>query len=696
MAKKWIIAIGAAVTALLAAGITLAVIFWPSGPYEGTVLEAGTNTPLSGVSVSDGRNVVKTDAQGSFKLKGYRKSRFITVTTPAGYTTEQYYIPIAKGKDSYDFTLEKSEATAQENHTFIQISDSEVGEDGVGEWSNYLKELIAENNPAFLIHTGDICYEAGLKSHIADMNSENMGCPVRYVIGNHDYVKGKYGEALFESLYGPVWYSFEVGNIHYVVTPFQNGSDYKSGYHQDDRWRWLENDLANTDPDKKVVLFNHTKAPSDDYVISFDRKELDLKKHNLAAWLYGHYHYNYVSQSNGVLEISTARPDCGGIDSSPSGARIISIDGSGSITTKMRYYDRIASPSAPENALWSTQLDGNILFCDTLENGDTVYTATSDDNYPRKCGVYAIDKATGAVKWFYETKNSVKNNLAYQDNMIYAQDVDGNIYCLGGENGSLVWEKKIDLTSSLGTSSGICLDGDSLYVGCAANITALNAQTGDTLWNNKRGKGENSPAEFVVAGNKLLVSSHWDALVALDKTNGQQLWECKDEDIRFRSSTPAVVDENTLFVADDDALMLVDANTGEIINKKKVEKGNFSSSAQSLIEDNVAYVPTATKGLLAYDLNAKTILWQTAVGGAMVYTAPYTSKDAQTIESTPILSKEGNLVFGASDGFVYTVDKNDGTVLKKQNFGASILGKVVLEDDGVIAGDFTGRITKVK
>lgn len=696
MAKKWIVTICAAAAVLLAAGITLAIVFWPAGPYTGTVLETGTNTPISNVSVSDGRNVVKTDKEGKFTLKGYRKSRFITVTVPAGYTTEQYYIPIEKEKDAYAFTLDKSAATAKENHSFIQISDSEIGADGVGDWLGYLQQLVADNNPAFLMHTGDICYEDGLKRHLKDMNTENMGCPVRYTIGNHDYVKGKYGEELFESIYGPVWYSFEVGNIHYVVTPFQSGSDYKSGYNKDDRWRWLENDLANTDSNKKVVIFNHTKAPSDDYVLSFDRKELDLKKHNLVAWLYGHYHYNYVSETSGVLGISTARPDCGGIDSSASGARIISIDGNGSITTKMVYYDQIASPAKPENAVWSTQLAGNVLFCDTLEADGLVYTATADDNAPRKCGVYAIDQANGSIKWFYETKNSIKNNLIYQDKKIYAQDADGNVYCIDAVSGSLVWKKKADLTSSLGTSSGICLDGDSLFVGCAANVTALSAKNGDVLWNNNRGHGENSPAEFVVAGDKLLVNSHWDALVALDKTTGKQLWECKDEDIRFRSSTPAIVDDNTLFVADDDALMLIDANTGKMLDKKNIEDGNFSSSAQPLIAENIAYVPTATKGLLAYDLKAKKVLWETAVGQAMVYTAPYTKGDSETIEGTPILSEAGNLVFGASDGYVYTVNKTDGKILKKQSFGASVLGKVVLDGDSVIAGDFTGRITKVK
>ena len=115
------------------------------------------------------------------------------------------------------------------------------------------------------------------------MNTETMGVPVRYIIGNHDYVDGKYGEELFESIYGPVWYSFEVGNVHYIVTPFQTGADRRSGYSKNDRWRWLENDLANTDPDMKIVMFNHNIPPSDDYVISFDLKKLDLKQHNLIA-----------------------------------------------------------------------------------------------------------------------------------------------------------------------------------------------------------------------------------------------------------------------------------------------------------------------------------------------------------------------------------------------------------------------------
>ncbi|MDE6156459.1 MAG: metallophosphoesterase, partial [Eubacterium sp.] len=392
-----------------------------AGGYSGTVTAMGE--PLANVSVSDGRNVVKTDENGEFTLKGYKKTRFITVTAPAGYTTENYYIPADKSKsDGYDFNLEKSDIAAGEAHSFLQISDTEIGENGVGEWINYLKDIAENEKPAFLIHTGDICYEPGLKKHIEDMNTENMGIPVRYIIGNHDYVDGKYGEELFESLYGPVWYSFEVGNVHYVVTPFQVGGDRKSGYNKNDRWRWLENDLANTDENMKVIMFNHNIPPSDDYVISFDRKELDLKKHNLIAWVFGHYHYNYIEDNEGVLNISTARPDCGGIDSSVSGARIINISKTWDITTNMIYYRFNGPAPEVEDAKWSTQLDGNILFCNKVIDDNKVYVATVDEDYPRTCGIYCLNPNDGKVIWNYNTKNSVKNNVIVENGLLVAQD----------------------------------------------------------------------------------------------------------------------------------------------------------------------------------------------------------------------------------------------------------------------------------
>lgn len=686
--KKKIIISVLCVAVIAAAAAVISLAATAKGTIVGTVTENGTNAPVAGVSVTDGRNVVKTDDNGKYEIKVWRKSHFIAITIPSGYETDSYYIPFDKSKESYDFSLDKSDVTSQTEHCFLQISDTEIGENGTGEWLDTVKELVKENKPAFLIHTGDICYEAGLKKHIEEMNTDTMGCTVKYVIGNHDYVDGKYGEELYESLYGPVWYSFDVGNVHYVVTSFQTGSDYKSFYNKNDRWKWLKNDLENVDSDKKVVMFNHTKSPSDDYVLSFGRDELDLKKHNLIAWVYGHYHYNYVYENEGVLNISAPRPDCGGIDSSPAGTRIIRISSDGSISTEMKYYD-LGKTAEPQNMNWSTKLEGNVLFCDTVYDNGFIYTATADDDYPRTCKIYCLDAENGSIQWELETENSVKNNICTDGDRIVAMDVDGNVYCLDKTNGTVIWQKSIERGNTIGTSSAICINNGVIFAGTARTITALNLNDGSVKWSNNRDRGENSPAEFVVCGDRLIVNSHWDSLAALNIESGKALWDNKDEDIRFRSSTPIAVDDNTLLVADDDAIMLVDMNSGDITSKTNFEEYSFSSSGKPALMDRIAYIPTSNDGIVAFDLDSKKLVWHFETGESILFTAPYAGKGKKIVESTPVIDGE-NVIFGANDGFIYTVNAKSGELADKRQVGSAVLGKIAVNGDKIYAGTFDG------
>lgn len=691
---KIILIILAIVLAVAAVGIAIFFAIASRGPYKGSVVEKGTGNPVPNVSVSDGRNVVKTDENGKFTLKGYTKTRFITVTAPSGYIADKFYISANKNTKSYDFTLKRSDIPAGAEHSFLQISDTEVDENGVGEWKNDILKYIDENDPAFLIHTGDICYEAGLKTHYGDMNSENMGLPVYYTIGNHDYVDGKYGEELYESIYGPVWYSFEVGNVHYVVTPFQWG-DKLSRYNKNDRWRWLENDLKNTDPNMNVIMFNHTSPNdmpmSDDYVLKFDLKQLDLKEHNLIAWVYGHYHYNYIGENSGILDISTSRPDCGGIDQSPASSRLVSVDKSGGVSTKLLYLAYSENNGiTPKNTKWLTKVDGNTMYCDTVFNNGRIYIATADDDWPRSCGIYCINAYDGSVIWEYETKNSVKNNIIITEGKAITQDVDGNVYCLNAESGELIWETQVDLKTSLSTDMGICVDEGTVYAGCAVKITALNLNDGSKIFEKNRKKGECSPASLLVKGNKLILSSHWDALIALDKTNGKELWKSTDNDLWARSSTPAIVDDNTLLVAESDAIMEVDINTGQVKRKSKFENHGFSTASTPLIIDNIAYIATAKSGVIAYSLESHEILWNVNTKPSLICTPPYVGV-ANTVETT-IVQDGDCVVFAASDGYIYRVKMTDGSVVDEINTGCPIISTVAVNGKSIYTSDFSGRV----
>ena len=64
--KKWMISVICAVCVLSAAGVAIAFTALNKGPFSGTVTENGTGAPLANVSVTDGRNVVKTDEKGRY------------------------------------------------------------------------------------------------------------------------------------------------------------------------------------------------------------------------------------------------------------------------------------------------------------------------------------------------------------------------------------------------------------------------------------------------------------------------------------------------------------------------------------------------------------------------------------------------------------------------------------------------------
>ena len=53
------------------------ILFGGKYMYKGRVTHRVNGAPLVGISVSDGRNVTKTDDDGRFELSGWEKTNFI-------------------------------------------------------------------------------------------------------------------------------------------------------------------------------------------------------------------------------------------------------------------------------------------------------------------------------------------------------------------------------------------------------------------------------------------------------------------------------------------------------------------------------------------------------------------------------------------------------------------------------------------
>lgn len=259
----------------------------PAGARIGTVTCAGRG--LAGVVVSDGDNCAATDSAGRFVLPANDRARFVFVSTPAGYASPseegvvRHYLPAKSDGSSHDFRLRRK-PSGETRHGFVVVADPQL----FARKEFRLLERAAEDirqtaaaaersgRPMHGICAGDIT--SGDHTFYTSYNEvmSATGIEFRNAMGNHDMeVYGRSYEtsfSKFEEIYGPVYYSFDVGRIHYVVLDdnFFIGRDYfYIGYLEERQMRWLEKDLARVQPGSTVVVCLHIPSTCEEQ----DRKQ---------------------------------------------------------------------------------------------------------------------------------------------------------------------------------------------------------------------------------------------------------------------------------------------------------------------------------------------------------------------------------------------------------------------------------------
>lgn len=665
--------------------------------------------PIAQVCVSDGLTVVQSDAAGKFTLPTRDGARFIFLSMPAGFKAQdKFYQKIESGKSEYNFTLTSFAPSQGDTVRFIQVSDVEQS-GGDTRWMDTIRNFVKETPCAFFISTGDICYPPGLRFNAEKVTDASMGLPVYHSIGNHDLVSGKYGEELYESLFGPAWYSFNAGPTHFIVTPMPGG-DYRASYSTAQIAQWLKNDLAQLKPATPTVMFQHTAPGYGKFnnERSFKYGDIDLKTINLKGWFFGHYHTSVfdTNPETGIIFGSAAPPNKGGIDHSVASFYVYTMNKNGfeSIDKRNSFWDKftVKTPEIQGESLltlrWTAQASGEIHFGAPVPFDSGVITATADDGNRKDCAIIRFDKS-GSPVWKTPVDNSIKCALSADEDRVYAMDQAWTVYALDIHTGKILWKdaQGAEPTSMMGAP--VLKDGV-LYAGQGAGLTAYDAPTGKILWrNNAYRDEEGTTAANVIIGDMVLSSRNWRDLHAHDLKTGKPLWGASYQHLRFRSSDPVPFTnkdgKDVILLTNGNAIQTLNRETGALMDNVNVGH-NLQSASAALLYDKMILVGSVNIGLCAFNSTDFSFLWNVKTGDNLTYSAPYSSPVQSSVEATPV--RWGKyVIFGALDGKVYVIDPTETAekrVVETIDLGAPILSTAAVSPDGktVFITDYAGRV----
>lgn len=294
--------------------LLLAPQVWAATPVrKGSVSCQGQGIP--GVAVTDGIRTTTTDARGRFSLPVDDNARFVYISTPAGYsspTQEQvvkFYIPIDQARKTYDFALTRA-ANDQTRHGFVVAADPQLFEEREFELLATAAEDIratveAEGVPFHGICVGDLISKDHTFYPRYNQVMATTGLAWRNAMGNHDMkIWGRSHETSvgpFEAMYGPSYYSYNVGQIHYIVLNdnFFIGRDwFYIGYLDERQLRWIESDLHHLAAGSTVVVALHiptTYKDKDTTPFSYEKSERSLCNHKALYSLLEPYNAHIVS-----------------------------------------------------------------------------------------------------------------------------------------------------------------------------------------------------------------------------------------------------------------------------------------------------------------------------------------------------------------------------------------------------------------
>ena len=347
---------------------------------------------------------------------------------------------------------------------------------------------------------------------------------------------------------------------------------------------------------------------------------------------------------------------------------------------------------------WKFKIEGRVTSSPAVANG-LVYFASYDGNF------YAVDATAGTQKWKFAIPGERRfaathlhgaspvaetmpdpfdfylSSAVFADGLVYFGSGDTNVYALDAATGELKWKFK---TGDVVHASPAFADGKIFIGSWDSYFYALDAKTGKELWRFKTGEdpeihnqvGIQSSA--AVSNGIVYFGCRDSNFYALDAATGKERWRFNNKG-SWVIGSPAVRDDKVYFATSDTALLYgFDSKTGAQAFSLSF-KGWPLFSSPAIAADRL-YVGSHEGKLFAVDLKTQKLAWTFATDGSKKNGATYTKPDGTpnydvaftdffyddmvsgvqkmmsvgSVLSSPVVAGD-TVYFGSADGSVYAL-----------------------------------------